>query len=67
MCVCLTQWFRFYGCMGARSRNKCYRYLDYIVRHGCIEEAVALLGPALRLFDGVMDKSDELLLGRSRY
>ena len=67
VCQCLTQWFRFHGCMGPRSRNKCYRYLDYVVRHGCIEEAAALLGPALRLFDGVMNKPDELLLCRSRY
>ena len=67
VCQCLTQWLRFYGCMGPRSRNKCYRYLDYVVRHGCIEEAAALLGPALRLFDGVMDKPDELLLCWSRY
>ncbi|MFC2447030.1 MAG: hypothetical protein ACFNVT_11660, partial [Corynebacterium matruchotii] len=67
VCQCLTQWLRFYGCMGARSRNKCYRYLDYVVRHGCIEEAAALLGPALRLFDGVMNKPDELLLCWSRY
>ena len=37
VCQCLTQWLRFYGCMGPRSRNKCYRYLDYVVRHGCIE------------------------------
>lgn len=67
VCQCLTQWFRFHGCMVPRSRNKCYRYLDYVVRHGCIEEAAALLGPALRLFDGVMNKPDELLLCRSRY
>ena len=67
VCQCLTQWLRFYGCISPRSRNKCYRYLDYVVRHGCIEEAAALLGPALRLFDGVMNKPDELLLCRSRY
>ncbi|WP_448857013.1 hypothetical protein [Corynebacterium matruchotii] len=67
VCQCLTQWLRFHGCMVPRSRNKCYRYLDYIVRHGCIEEAAALLGPALRLFDSVMNKPDELLLCRSRY
>ncbi|WP_315532854.1 tetratricopeptide repeat protein [Corynebacterium matruchotii] len=67
VCQCLTQWLRFYGCMVPRSRNKCYRYLDYVVRHGYIEEAAALLGPALRLFDGVMNKPDELLLCRSRY